>query len=248
MWWHVGHVLARTRLGGACLPAARASHDPHCQLDRTWWAASRGARSSSIASAGISPAPAPRPAPPPAPRPAPPRAPPRGLLAGAARHIVTVSRTSHRTRPPLPMRRRRRISTPLSRRLVSKGRAAIQDQVEKSLRRCRRCSTASTATTSQSTDRKAKETEIEKFVRERAAASSAAAGADDEDEDGPSVRQARGEVAPRLARAPPRLTRRHIGLAGYRAGHTGRAAHPGHGCRSPDSLPHAGSQPSVQRR
>ena len=61
----------------------------------------------------------------------------------------------------------------------------------------------------QSTDRKAKETEIEKFVRERAAASSAAAGADDEDEDGPSVRQARGEVAPRLARSPPPHTPPH---------------------------------------
>ena len=94
---------------------------------------------------------------------------------------------------------------------VSKGtKTAIQDQVEKSLKQMQALLNSEHRDhINQSTDRKAKETEIEKFVRERAAASSAAAGADDEDEDGPSVRQARGGVAPRLARAPPPHTPPH---------------------------------------
>ena len=88
---------------------------------------------------------------------------------------------------------------------MSKGtKTAIQDQVEKSLKQMQALLNSEHRDhINQSTDRKAKESEIEKFVRERAAASSAAAGADDEDADGPAVRQARGDVAPRLARSPP---------------------------------------------
>jgi len=74
---------------------------------------------------------------------------------------------------------------------VSKGtKTAIQDQVEKSLKQMQGLLNSEHRDhINQSTDRKAKESEIEKFVRERAAASGTAAGADEEDEDGPSVQQ-----------------------------------------------------------
>ena len=80
---------------------------------------------------------------------------------------------------------------------VSKSnKTAIQDQVEKSLKHVQGLLNSDHRDhINQSTDRKAKESEIEKFLRERAAASGAGAGADDEDEDededGPSVQQAR---------------------------------------------------------
>jgi hypothetical protein len=88
---------------------------------------------------------------------------------------------------------------------VSKGsKTAIQDQVEKSLKQMQGLLNSEHRDhINQSTDRKGKESEIEKFVRERAAASGAAAGANDEDEDGPAVQQAREAVAHRLARSHP---------------------------------------------
>jgi len=87
---------------------------------------------------------------------------------------------------------------------VSKGtKTAIQDQVEKSLKQMQGLLNSEHRDhINKSTDRKAKESEIEKFVRERAAASGAAAGAGDEDGDGPSVQQAREADAHRLARSP----------------------------------------------
>merc|ERR1719272_2299188 len=73
---------------------------------------------------------------------------------------------------------------------VSKGtKTAIQDQVEKSLKQMQGLLNSEHRDhINQGTDRKSKESEIEKFVRERAAASGAAAGAADDD-DGPAVQQ-----------------------------------------------------------
>ena len=194
-----------------------------------------------------------RPAPRPAPRPA------ASSLAGAARHIWHRQlETSHRTRTPPPMRRRRRISTPLSSTATSpRGRSRpSRTRWRSRSSRCRRCSTASTATTSTRA-----QTARPRRVRSRSSCESAQPRLPPprvQTLPPPRVQTTRTrtgrpcgrrEERSRItSRAHPRLTRRRMDIAGYRAGHTGRAAHPGHGCRSPGSLPHAGSQPSVQRR
>ena len=88
---------------------------------------------------------------------------------------------------------------------VSKGtKTAIQDQVEKSLKQMQGLLNSEHRDhINQGADRKSKESEIEKFVRERAAASGAAAGAADDDDDGPAVQQARQAAAHRLTRSHP---------------------------------------------
>lgn len=168
-------------------------------------------------------------------------------LAGAARHLCHRQlETSHRTRTLSPMRRRRRISTPLSstatcprgRRRLSRTRWRSRSS------RCRRCSTASTATISTRA-----QTARPRRVRSRSSCESAQPRPPPPRVQTTRTRTGRPcrrvETSRLASRAHPRLTRRRVGLVGYRAGHTGRAAHPGHGCRSPDSLPRAGSQPSV---
>ena len=132
---------------------------------------------------------------------------------------------------------------------VSKGtKTAIQDQVEKSLKQMQGLLNSERRDhINQSTDRKAKESEIDKFLRERAAASGAGAGADDDDDDnGPAAQQALSPeaAAHHLTLTPASHTARpttlYIGLVGRQSGHRG--------CSSPYSFPHAGHQPSVQRR
>ena len=235
-----GACGAHACLGGACLPGgARASHDSALSTRQDLVGSFlRGGKEQ----LRLLPQALARPAPRPAPRPA------ASSLAGAARHICHRQlETSHRTRTPPPMRRRRRISTPLSSTATSpRGRSRpSRTRWRSRSSRCRRCSTASTATTSTRA-----QTARPRRLRSRSSCESAQPRLPP-----PRVQTRRTRTGrpcgrrvegSRLAsRAHPRLTRRRMGLAGYRAGHTARAAHPEHGCRSPDSLPHAGSPPTL---